>query len=688
MKGWIRKVGMGVFLMGMTAQGMPVAADEAAGAVRGWLHIRAEPLGEKLSATIRFVETVENEFGTVLFHVVSLEPEGFVICSADTAIEPILVFSATGHYDGNPNNPLVALIRRDAQGRLERAKTASAKAKNEVASRSASKWDVLRDSAEGRRLKRGSGLSSVDDPRVDPFILSTWSQGTVGGVACYNYYTPPYAAGSSSNYVCGCNNTAFGQLMRYFRYPTQAVGTESFPIEVDGVSTMRSLRGGDGLGGAYRWDLMPLVPVTPSTAERQAIGALCADIGVASDTSYAADGSSAGTYESTLKEVFFFGNARYVSGQSCLAEAVRPNLDARLPVLMSIWCSAGGHAVLCDGYGFNLESAYYHLNLGWGGLKDAWYNLPDVDTDYYAFDTLRGFECNIYTNGTGEILSGRVLDDGVPVEGAEVVAVGGGQTNRAVTDARGIYALARLPSNQEFVLTAEKSGLEFYPLTTSTGYSPSWSSETGNRWSNNIVSRLLTDDPTMEVTPSIQVVSFEAGTTSFTVTNLGGGTVTYTASESETWMDITGGASGTHGGTITVSVDASALPTVRTGMVTVVGTGGLTNLVTVVQSGNRWDSGYVDIGGGWRRLTWFGDYAPMGAGGWIWHHKHGFLCVTEKNTPHSIWMFANDRGWLWTSSAQYPFLYRSTPASWLWYNGSTNPRWMLNLTEGQWESWL
>ncbi len=687
MKRWIRWMGIGVLGMEMAAQGMPTSPAEAAQAVRGWLQASAEPLGEKLGTAVGAVETVENEFGVVLFHVVALEPEGFVICAADTEVEPILVFAATGRYDNDPNNPLAALIRRDAQGRLERAKTATRKAGNAVAARAATKWEILRNPASVGNSKKGSGLSSVDDPRVDPFIQSTWSQGTVGGVACYNYYTPPYAAGSSSNYVCGCNNTAFGQLMRYYRYPTRGVGTKSFSIQVDGVWTTRSLRGGDGAGGAYNWDWMPLKPSSPSTAERQAIGALCADIGVASGTSYAADGSSAGTYESTLKEVFFFGNARYVSGQSCLMDAVRPNLDARLPVLMSIWCSEGGHAVLCDGYGFNFESAYYHLNLGWGGLKDAWYNLPDVDTDYYAFDTLRGFECNIYTNGTGEILSGRVLDEGVPVTGATVVAVGGGLTNSTVTDARGIFAFARLPSSKNYVLSAQKSGLQFTPVMAATGLSPSWGSETGNRWSNNISSRLSEENPELTLTPLSRAVGTAAGTTTFGVTNLNAETVVYTASESEPWLAITAGASGINGGTIMVSYEANSEPAARTGTVWVAGSPGSTSTVTVVQAGNCWDSGNVDIGGGWRRLAWFGDYVPMGGDGWIWHSKHGFLFVLPSGTPQNVWMFSSDQGWLWTSSAQYPFLYRSAPAAWLWYNGSTNPRWLMNMTAGQWETW-
>ena len=99
-----------------------------------------------------------------------------------------------------------------------------------------------------------------------------------------------------------------------------------------------------------------------------------------------------------------------------------------------------------------------------------------------------------------------------------------------------------------------------------------------------------------------------------------------------------------------------------------------------------WDSGYQDLGSGWRRLGWFGDYVPMGSDGWIWHNKHKFMFMSSNSVPSSIWFYTQDMGWLWTSSTTYPYLYRSSPAGWLWYNGSTNPRWFRNMTTGQWES--
>ncbi len=99
-----------------------------------------------------------------------------------------------------------------------------------------------------------------------------------------------------------------------------------------------------------------------------------------------------------------------------------------------------------------------------------------------------------------------------------------------------------------------------------------------------------------------------------------------------------------------------------------------------------WDFGYTDMGGGWRRLGWFGDYAVMGSG-WIWHNKHGFFYVAANSTPWDVWLYANDMGWLWTGNSTYPYLYRSSDSVWLWYNGSTSPRWFRNMNDSTWEWW-
>ncbi len=107
-------------------------------------------------------------------------------------------------------------------------------------------------------------------------------------------------------------------------------------------------------------------------------------------------------------------------------------------------------------------------------------------------------------------------------------------------------------------------------------------------------------------------------------------------------------------------------------------------LLSHVVSG--WDAGFQDLGEGWRRLGWFGDFRPMGGSGWIWHNAHGFLYVAPGSTPHDIWFYSQSMGWLWTKSTTYPFLFRASDGAWLWYlSGSTNPRWFFNYKTSSWE---
>lgn len=524
--------GLGISLLSLLfvtgAWAKPTTSKQAKTVVANWLGLEAQPLGSALGQTIKEVQTFADDSGKPLYYVVYLNPRGFVLVSGEDLVEPIICFVPTGTFNPSPSNPLGALVSRDVPGRVQEARQMEAQAMaagtplgaQTPQAAALGKWALLEDPAA--LMGAGSGMATISDVRVSPFIQSHWSQtttdDTTDGAACYNYYTFPFPAGSATNYPCGCVATAMGQLMRYWQHPQWGVGTGTYQVKVDTAPVDANLRGGNGYGGPYDWANMALSPKSGSTeTQRQAIGALLYDAGLSVNMSYTAGSSSAYSVgAAALVNAFGYSNA--IRGRGPLNSAnvpanipaanrnvmVNSNLDANFPVLFGIYVYtysetdptsytvANGHAIVCDGYGYNVQSLYHHLNLGWSGQDDAWYNLPLMYTTSYKFNGISEIAYNVFVTGAGEIISGRVTDAaGKAVSGATVTATGG---HTATTNASGIYALAKVPSNTTFTITVSKAGYNFDPQTVTTGKSVSATETTssyvsGNLWGVDFVSQ-------------------------------------------------------------------------------------------------------------------------------------------------------------------------------------------------------
>jgi len=94
--------------------------------------------------------------------------------------------------------------------------------------------------------------------------------------------------------------------------------------------------------------------------------------------------------------------------------------------------------------------------------------------------------------------------------------------------------------------------------------------------------------PVLSVTPSTQNVGYSSDTTSFTVSNTGSGTMTWSASviSGSDWLSITSGSNGTNSGTITAFYSQNTTSSSRTGTIRVTASGatGSPTDVTVTQS--------------------------------------------------------------------------------------------------------
>jgi hypothetical protein len=524
----------------------PITEDDARSAAENWLSREAKPMGSLIGHEVKKVETFTDETGGPAYYVIYLRPSGLIFLPADDQVEPIIGFvSDATSYDPSPKNPLGALVSRDIPGRVAYAREKEAvlqsggtPAADSRMAKAQKKWARLAGAAgsvdgAGPVPSGGSDTYSISDVRVAPFVQSLWSQACAdgsnppctswcadgGNPPCktysssppsnpdvFNYYSPPNQPGDPNNYVCGCVATAMAQVMRYFKYPTAGIGVKHGQYSINGGGSDDGVTlGGDGKGGPYNWENMPLNAWTssPITADQaQEIGRLTWDAGLAVGMNYTgSSGSGAVTtwdVAASLRNWFQYANAvdGWNDGNNIpefnLLQMVNPNLHAKLPVIFGIMLDDGseGHEIVCDGYGYNGNTIYHHLNMGWGGSDNAWYNLPTIDPviNEYQFNAILMCTYNIFTSFVGgEIIAGRVIDGMAnPLGGVEV------KLNNLVdpfdnklqttTDANGIYAFTVFPASS-FLLTAAKDGYTFpppYPV--SSGTSVSGTTTTGNQW--------------------------------------------------------------------------------------------------------------------------------------------------------------------------------------------------------------
>ena len=397
-----------------------------------------------------------------------MEGGGFVTVSADDADLPVMGFSPSGELpDGDARNPFWSLVGADALDRKHHpaGKKFSGKRfrRHNIKAHRFSFADTTSSLSQNVDLSATSTSTSqitseteLDDVRVAPLIKSKWNQSYVSGKKTYNYYTP-------NGWPCGCVATALAQLMRFHCFPSNTVAAHTFTCESNNIAIPLTMK-----GGTYDWGNMPLVPSSSITdAQREAIGRICYDAGVAVRMWYGSSGSSAIQCFAfdPLKNVFGYANAcAYVilDDEMSLSEldmknSILANLDAGYPVLLGIchmdtnYDASDGHAIIADGYGYLDDTLYCHLNMGWSGSYDYWYALPDIGPNgsSHRFNSVLQLVYNVFPDRTGELVTGRIANrKGVPRAGATVNATFTYTKNRrqytdtatTMTDANGIYA--------------------------------------------------------------------------------------------------------------------------------------------------------------------------------------------------------------------------------------------------------
>ncbi len=423
-------------------------------------------------------ESISGEYDTddtLLWWTVRMSNGGAVITAPDTGIEPVITILP--ELDGAlpADDPLRALLTRDLKTRLAaivnestsvRARTLSAQGTTAtqtartqaVIEKSKAKWARLAATKSTRAtrstirdgnpafvagLAKGFGANGV---------YTHWNQS--GGI--YNLHTP-------SNYVAGCVATAAAALLQYFNVTKAPDPQVTRTCRVDMVSNDVELT---TLEGDYDWSILP----TARGGSADDVGTLTADqkdllsrvtynMGVCVHMVYAANGSSAFNFlvPKTLRDDYGLSDGRTVLHPSAdhFEKLIHAQNRCSVPVLLGISGTAGGHAVLAVGYGEDTTGTKYtRLFLGWGGARDAWYCLPEVDAyvDAYGNPTSSRFsvvnEIDTMFGTTDETmpLCGRVTDPNGGGVAAAVISIPA-INRRVVTDANGFWGVRVNPND-------------------------------------------------------------------------------------------------------------------------------------------------------------------------------------------------------------------------------------------------
>ena len=228
-------------------------------------------------------------------------------------------------------------------------------------------------------------------------LTTTWNQHDP-----YNKYCPVDPK-NGIRCVTGCTNTAAAQIIYYWiktgelDFSLTLNEGDSYTSDESARSTFRiSTNSADVKSGKYlSFDKTNSILRNFTVKQEKSIAALCWAVGVVQEANY----SSSATSTSWSKELFVrcgfqdtvsncWGRTTYLKTEGGLSDAGKSKLSSEIlsgcPVGLTIKHGKESHAVVADGY--NSSTGKFHLNFGWGGNSNGWYNLSGTFTDNYYHD--------------------------------------------------------------------------------------------------------------------------------------------------------------------------------------------------------------------------------------------------------------------------------------------------------------
>ncbi len=288
------------------------------------------------ASTPRLAHTLHSTEGDPLIYLFDTEDDGFMIVSADNRAEALLGFGDMPVADGSS---MPANLR----------------------------WWLAQYAQQIENAPEGddnTGTSSTEYPigEIAPMVTTHWDQSHPYNDQC------PIVYGSKT--MTGCLATAMAQVMKYFNYPAEGVGSISYE-NAHGTYSMDF--------GKFDWENMldKYTAGNYTTEQAEAVAYLMKSCGYSLQMYYTSTESAASAsdcYNALVNHFSYDPNIHIVMRDyhpiAQWDSLLYDNLKNIGPVVYTGTDGKYGHAFVCDGYS---SEGYFHINWGWSGAYNGYF---------------------------------------------------------------------------------------------------------------------------------------------------------------------------------------------------------------------------------------------------------------------------------------------------------------------------
>jgi len=211
---------------------------------------------------------------------------------------------------------------------------------------------------------------------IAPILTTQWGQGNP-----YNLDCPKLGITRTPT---GCVATAAAQIMKHWNHPAKGTGSITYTWDAGKKDITYNFG-----NTTFEWDQMiDNYQTGGTTAQRAAVAELMYAVGCAAQMQYTTQASGAVDFiaGAGLVEYLGYDKALVVAMRDTYAydawkELIYNELKSGRPILYSGTGNLGGHAFVCDGYRYLSDADMFHINWGWDGMSDGYFQLNDLSPE-------------------------------------------------------------------------------------------------------------------------------------------------------------------------------------------------------------------------------------------------------------------------------------------------------------------